>query len=576
MAGVPSGRGRRLLEALVPGTRVAGYRLEAPVGAGGMAAVYRAHDEALDRVVALKLVYAGPGIDQLIRQRFVREALSVAKVDHPHIIPVYSAGEADDMLWIAMRFVAGGDLRTLVERDGPLTPARVAAYISPVASALDTAHEEGLVHRDVKPANLLVDPGRGRRPDHVYLSDFGLARGVLSVGGLTQDGQFVGTPDYAAPEQIKGQLTDGQADQYSLACVAYTLLTGLVPYVRESPMAVLYAQLDEPPPRVTDVAPHLPREVDWVLAKALAKRPGRRYENCGEFADELRSALGVGPYDPAGPVRVPPQPGAIPPGAIIPPAAPGGPLYESTITDKPVLASEQAEPGPEPSGRAERTGPAGPELSGRAGRTVPAGPAGPEPSGRAGPAVQAGSAPAAKQTLPLDVQPDAEQPAASQPAVARPAAGQPAGGRPVGTPAAAARSARNRMTVAGTWSAVVTADHAYYDSVQVANEQEAEGISFPDGYEERRIELARPEMSIGRRSRSRHIEPDIDLTGDPGVSRLHAVLTASPDGTWRITDKASNGTQVNGQEIPAHEPVPLRPGDYINLGVWTRITVTRD
>ncbi|HVT70309.1 MAG TPA: serine/threonine-protein kinase, partial [Trebonia sp.] len=173
MAGDASQRGRRLLATLEPGSYVSGYRLESPIGAGGMAAVFRAHDEALDRLVALKLVYAGPGIDQVIRERFVREALSIAKVDHPNIIPVYAAGESDDMLFIAMRYVSGGDLRSLVSRDGCFPPARVAAYISPVAWALDAAHERGLVHRDVKPANVLVDDGRGRRPDHVYLSDFG-------------------------------------------------------------------------------------------------------------------------------------------------------------------------------------------------------------------------------------------------------------------------------------------------------------------------------------------------------------------------------------------------------------------
>ena len=158
---------RRMLASLGPGERVAGYLLEAPVGAGGMAAVYRAHDEQLDRVVALKLVYAGPGLDRVVRERFVREALAVARVDHPHIIPVYAAGEADDFLYIAMRFVPDGDLRTVVDSDGPLPARRAAAVVSPVASALDTAHEHRLVHRDVKPANILVDAGHGRRPDHV-------------------------------------------------------------------------------------------------------------------------------------------------------------------------------------------------------------------------------------------------------------------------------------------------------------------------------------------------------------------------------------------------------------------------
>jgi len=280
-----------LLAGLGPGSRVAGYLLEKLVGVGGMAAVYRARDERLGRVVALKLL-AG---DEGVRKRFTREARAVAAVDHPHIIPVYEAGEAaGGVLFIAMRFVAGDDLRVIVSREGGLRPRRAAAFVSPVASALDAAHVAGLVHRDVKPANMLVDVGPGR-PEHVYLSDFGLARGMLSASGLTRAGQFLGTPDYAAPEQISGQSVDGRADQYSLACVAYTLLCGSVPYKREVPMAVLYAHLSAPPPRATAVRPDLPAAVDQVLARALAKTPDERFDSCGAFADALRDALGVEP-----------------------------------------------------------------------------------------------------------------------------------------------------------------------------------------------------------------------------------------------------------------------------------------
>ena len=232
---------------------MAGYRLEKLVGVGGMAAVYRARDERLGRVVALKLL-AG---DDLVQRRFTREARAVAAVDHPHIIPVYDAGEAGGVLYIAMRFVAGDDLRVIVERDGGLRPHRAAMFISPVASALDAAHGAGLVHRDVKPANILVDAAPGR-PAHVYLSDSGWP-GRAVVSGLTQAGQFLGTPDYSAPEQISGREVDGRADQYALGCVAYALLTGSVPFKREVPMAVLYAHLSAPPPRVTAVRPDLPR-----------------------------------------------------------------------------------------------------------------------------------------------------------------------------------------------------------------------------------------------------------------------------------------------------------------------------
>jgi serine/threonine-protein kinase len=298
-----------LLTGLVPGSRVAGYLLEKLVGVGGTAAVFRARDERLGRVVALKLL-AG---DEGVRRRFEREARAVAAVDHPHIIPVYEAGEAGGVLFIAMRFVAGDDLRAVVGREGGLRPQRAAAFISPVASALDAAHGAGLVHRDVKPANMLVDVGPGR-PEHVYLSDFGLARGVLSSGGLTRAGQFLGTPDYAAPEQISGQTVDGRADQYALACVAYTLLSGSVLFKREEPMAVLYAHLSTPPPRVSAVRPDLSGAVDQVLARALAKAPEDRYPSCGAFADALREALGVEPYDSSGPERPPGQALIVAPG----------------------------------------------------------------------------------------------------------------------------------------------------------------------------------------------------------------------------------------------------------------------
>ena len=302
-----------LLAGLVPGSRVAGYLLECLVGTGGTAAVFRARDERLGRVVALKLLAADLTKDDAFRRRFLREARAVAAVDHPHIIPVYEAGEADGVLFIAMRFVAGSDLRAVVGREGGLPSERAAAIFSPVASALDAAHASGLVHRDVKPANMLVDAGPGR-PEHVYLSDFGLVRGMLSSSGLTRAGQFLGTPDYAAPEQISGAAVDGRADQYALACVAYTLLTGSVLFERDQAMATLYAHLFKPPPRVTKVRPDLPAAADQVLARALAKEPKARYDSCGAFADALRQALGLGPYGSAWPGRPRAGPASRPPG----------------------------------------------------------------------------------------------------------------------------------------------------------------------------------------------------------------------------------------------------------------------
>jgi serine/threonine-protein kinase len=285
------------------GSRIGGYRLEEQVGAGGMAVVFRARDERLGRVVALKVLAPAVAADAAFRQRFIRESRAAAAVDDPHIIPVFEAGEADGVLFIAMRYVPGGDVRTLVDRQGPLPAGRAAAIISPVASALDAAHAAGLLHRDVKPANMLVDARPGR-PDHVYLSDFGLSKGAMSSTGLTASGQFLGTLDYISPEQIEGKQLDGRTDEYALACAAFELLTGAPPFRRAEAMAVMYAQLSEPPPTLTSWRPDLPPAADKVFARALAKVPGHRYASCREFGDALRAALGLASYD-SGPAVIP-------------------------------------------------------------------------------------------------------------------------------------------------------------------------------------------------------------------------------------------------------------------------------
>jgi len=277
------------------GSLVAGYRLEAQVGVGGMAVVFRARDERLGRLVALKILAASLAADEGFRRRFIAESRAAARVDDPHVIPVYEAGESGGVLFIAMRFVQGGDLRRVLGQEGPLPPGRAAGIISPVASALDAAHRAGLVHRDVKPANILVDASAGR-PDHVYLSDFGVSKGAVSSVSLTGTGHFLGTPDYSAPEQIQGRATDGRTDQYALACVAFQLLTGSMPFERDQGMAVLLAHLSEPPPPLASRRPGLPGAADQVLARALAKVPEKRYGSCREFADALREALGLPPY----------------------------------------------------------------------------------------------------------------------------------------------------------------------------------------------------------------------------------------------------------------------------------------
>ena len=278
------------------GTRIAGYRLENQIGRGGMAIVYRARDERLGRLVALKILAPTLAGDAEFRQRFVSESRAAAAIDDPHIVPVFEAGEADGVLFIAMRYVPGGDGHSLLRREGPLPPGRVTEIISPMASALDAAHRAGLLHRDVKPSNMLMDIVPGR-PDHVYLSDFGLSKAVTASSGMTRVGQVMGTPDYLSPEQIGGQPADARADQYALACSAFELLTGTPPFHRDDPTAVVNAHLSEPPPLVTSRRPGLPQAVDGVFAKALAKAPGDRYASCGQFADALRYAFGFQPYD---------------------------------------------------------------------------------------------------------------------------------------------------------------------------------------------------------------------------------------------------------------------------------------
>jgi serine/threonine-protein kinase len=290
----------RFLAGFSAGSRIAGYRLEEQIGEGGMAVVFRARDERLQRQVALKILTPALAADEEFRRRFIRESRSAAAVDDPHIVPVFEAGEANGVLFIAMRYVPGGDVGTLVRRQGPLPGVRAAAIVSAVASALDAAHAAGLVHRDVKPANMLVDARPGR-PDHVYLSDFGLTKGSWSSTSLTSTGHFMGTLDYSAPEQIRGQQVDARTDEYALACVAFVLLSGQPPFHRNEAMAVMYAHLSVPPPALTSLRPGLPPAVDEIMQRALAKAPEDRYPSCGEFADALRVALGLRRYssDPA-------------------------------------------------------------------------------------------------------------------------------------------------------------------------------------------------------------------------------------------------------------------------------------
>jgi DNA-binding beta-propeller fold protein YncE len=282
-------------EEFTAGSVIAGYRLEQRIGHGGMAVVFRAYDSRLDRQVALKILAPALARDVAFRRRFIRESRAAAAVDHPHIIPVFDAGQSAGVLFIAMRYVRGGDVHSLIERIGPLPVAQVAELVSQVASALDAAHARGLVHRDVKPANMLLDasPAAGRR-DHVYLTDFGLSKAAAT--NVTASGEFLGTLDYVAPEQIEGRRQlDGRSDLYALACSVFEMLAGEPPFRREQGVSVMYAHLSEPPPSLRERRPDLPAAVDDVLSRALAKTPDERYLTCDDFAAALRPALGLAP-----------------------------------------------------------------------------------------------------------------------------------------------------------------------------------------------------------------------------------------------------------------------------------------
>jgi serine/threonine-protein kinase len=267
-----------------------------------MAVVYCARDLRLDRTVALKLLAPEMARNDTFRRRFTHESRVAAAIDHPHIVPIFEAGEMDGVLYIAMRYVSGLDLRALLDRDGPLTVETALRIAGQVASALDAAHEHDLVHRDVKPGNILVAQGTDSdHPEHVYLTDFGLTKKSLSLTGFTTVGEFVGTLDYVAPEQISGRPVDGRCDLYSLACVVYETLAGGPPFQRDEDIALLWAHQYDQPPALSEKRPGIEAGLDGVLAKALAKVPEDRYGSCLEFVAALRAAASGagGPRPPA-------------------------------------------------------------------------------------------------------------------------------------------------------------------------------------------------------------------------------------------------------------------------------------
>ncbi|MBB5132820.1 serine/threonine-protein kinase [Thermocatellispora tengchongensis] len=300
------------------GQEVAGYHIEDIIGKGGMAVVYLAVDPRLNRRVALKILHPVLTTDDRFRQRFILESRTVASIDHPNIIPIYEANAEGDVLYIAMRYVDGLDLRKHFLDRGPLAVAQVNRIFSQVAAALDTAHAHDLIHRDVKPANILI--AGGAEGEHVYLTDFGITKHRTSISGLTQTDQFIGTPRYMAPEQINKEHIDGRCDQYAMACVVYEALAGRLPFQRDNDIALLWAHLAEAPAPLSTLRPELPLEVDGVMARALAKSPDQRFATCGEFVAALRDAISghsaggsyAFPVAPAGPAPHPAGPTSHP------------------------------------------------------------------------------------------------------------------------------------------------------------------------------------------------------------------------------------------------------------------------
>ena len=275
------------------GTEVAGYRIVEQVGSGGMGVVYRAEETGLGgRPVALKLLPPALAGDPDFRARFLREMRVAAAIDHPNIVPIYRAGEDRGLLYLAMRYVHASDLRRVLEAEGRLDPGRTLAILDQVARALDAAHARGLVHRDVKPGNiLLAPPVIDGDPEHVYLVDFGLARSDSDDRSIGGPGSFLGTPRYAAPEQAAGRPVDGRADGYALGCVLYECLTGQPPFPEGSGEAVLLAHLESPPPQVTTVRPDLPPAINQVITQAMAKAPADRFPTCRALITAARQAL---------------------------------------------------------------------------------------------------------------------------------------------------------------------------------------------------------------------------------------------------------------------------------------------
>jgi glutamine cyclotransferase len=321
---------------LATGTVFAGHRIEGVAGKGGMGIVYRATHLALDHLVALKVISPELASDERFRRRFADESRIAVSIRHPNVVPIHNAGEEDGRLFVTMDLIEGTDVRHVLHREGPIDPRRAARIISEVASALDAAHSRGLVHRDIKPGNILLE-GSGEQ-ERVFLTDFGLARQVDANTGVTATGAFVGTLDYVAPEQIRGERVDARADIYALGCVLFELLTGNPPFAaRDDKVAKMYAHLEEDPPSLRVLRPDLPGGLDLALARALAKQPADRFPSAGDFARAVEAGVeGGATVEAERSVGV---------GA----AAPGPPEVTTTVQRR--ISEPPTEPAPQPKRR---------------------------------------------------------------------------------------------------------------------------------------------------------------------------------------------------------------------------------
>jgi serine/threonine-protein kinase len=382
------------------GSVLAGYRIEGLAGEGGMGRVYRATQMGLNRQVALKLIMPELATEPDFRARFERESRLTASIEHPNVIPVYEAGDAEGQLFIAMRWVEGTDLRSVILTEGRLEADRAIGIVEQVAAALDAAHSGGLVHRDVKPANVMLTTAHGQ--EHVYLTDFGLTKRAGSGTALTRTGAFVGTPDYMPPEQIKGERSDARTDVYALGCLLFHALTGRTPYDRDTEVAKMYAQLHDEPPSAAEAVPGTPTALDAVIARALAKDADERYLSAGDLGRAARAALAG--KDPSQPERSLATGLAAPPTELSPAASPQPDLTAAT---------------PPPGETAATPPPGETAATPRPGATA----ATPPPPAAQPPAPQ-----------PPAAQPPAPQPPAAQPAAAPPPRAAP---RPASPPSRA-------------------------------------------------------------------------------------------------------------------------------------------